>query len=188
MSMTDELDVRFEGALNSLPRLSPPPVSGLHARLRKRRVAARVVGGGLVAVVAAVGLSLGLTEGPTSPAGAVVLHVAPGVTRDELRADAVVMRNRLALLGDARARVSIAETLRQWLPDLSEDLVLATALQALWRGWLLGATAHGHADVEGFARSIEWLVVGATASERSRTRPSPLPGVGPDQSACPDPR
>jgi len=108
MSMTDELDVRFEGALNSLPRLSPPPVSGLHARLRKRRVAARVVGGGLVAVVAAVGLSLGLTEGPTSPAGAVVLHVAPGVTRDELRADAVVMRNRLALLGDARARVSIA--------------------------------------------------------------------------------
>jgi len=89
---------------------------------------------------------------------------------------------------EARARVSIAETLRQWLPDLSEDLVLATALQALWRGWLLGATAHGHADVEGFARSIEWLVVGATASERSRTRPSPLPGVGPDQSACPDPR
>ena len=65
------------------------------------------------------------------------------------------------------ARASIAETLRQWLPDLSEDLVLATALQALWRGWLLGATAHGQADIEGFARSIEWLVVGATTSGRS---------------------
>ena len=73
---------------------------------------------------------------------------------------------------EARARASIAETLRHWLPDLSEDLTLATALQALWRGWLLGAAAHRQADVEGFARSIEWLVVGATTSERSRTRPN----------------
>jgi AcrR family transcriptional regulator len=73
---------------------------------------------------------------------------------------------------ETRARASIAETLRQWLPDLSEDLVLATALQALWRGWFLGAAADRQADVEGFARSIEWLVVGATSSERSGTRPN----------------
>jgi hypothetical protein len=89
MSMTDELHAQFERALNSLPGSSPPPVSGLHARLRKRRVATRVVGVGFVAVMAALGLSLGLTEGPTSPAGA-------------------VMRNRLALLGDGRARVAVA--------------------------------------------------------------------------------
>jgi AcrR family transcriptional regulator len=74
---------------------------------------------------------------------------------------------------EARARASIAETLRQWLPDLSEDLVLATALQALCRGWLLGAAAHRQADVEGLTRSIEWLVVGATTSERSGARPDP---------------
>ena len=72
---------------------------------------------------------------------------------------------------EARARASIAETLRQWLPDLSEDVVLASALQALCRGWLLGAAARGQADREGFARSIEWLVLGATTSERSGTRP-----------------
>ncbi len=72
---------------------------------------------------------------------------------------------------EARARSSIAEILHEWIPALSEDLTLATALQALWRGWLLGAIAHGQADSEGFARSIEWLVVGATASERSGVRP-----------------
>ncbi len=73
---------------------------------------------------------------------------------------------------EAQARASIAETLRHWLPDLGEDLTLATALQALCRGWLLGAAAHHPADVEGFARSIEWLVVGAITSERSGTRPN----------------
>ena len=69
---------------------------------------------------------------------------------------------------EGRARAFTAEILRQWLPDISEDLTLATALQALWRGWLLGAAAYGQADSEGFARSIEWLVVGATTSERSK--------------------
>jgi hypothetical protein len=108
MSMTDELHARFEGALNSLPSSSPPPVSNLYARLRKRRVATRLTGLAALAVVAVVGLSLGLTGGPTDRAGAVVLHVTPGVTEKQLRADAVVMRNRLAILGDGRARVSLA--------------------------------------------------------------------------------
>jgi hypothetical protein len=108
MSMTDELQAEFDRALNSLPRSSPPPVSSLHARLRARRVATRAAALAAVAVLVAVGLSVGLAEGPTDPAGAVVLHAAPGVTRDALRADAVVMRNRLAILGDGRARVSIA--------------------------------------------------------------------------------
>ena len=72
---------------------------------------------------------------------------------------------------EARARSSIADILRDWIPALGDDLTLATALQALWRGWMLGAAAHGQADSEGFARSIEWLVVGATASERSGPRP-----------------
>jgi AcrR family transcriptional regulator len=72
---------------------------------------------------------------------------------------------------EARARASIADILREWLPGLSEDLTLATALQSLWRGWLLGAAAHSQADSEGFARSIEWLVVGATTCERSGVRP-----------------
>jgi AcrR family transcriptional regulator len=78
---------------------------------------------------------------------------------------------------ETRARASIADILRQWLPALTEDATLATALQALWRGWLLGAAAHGQADSEGFARSIEWLVVGATTAEhpgvRSDTRRRP---------------
>jgi AcrR family transcriptional regulator len=70
---------------------------------------------------------------------------------------------------EARARASIADTLREWIPDLSDDLILATALQSLWRGWLLGGAADRVADSEGFARSIEWLVVGATTSKRSRS-------------------
>jgi AcrR family transcriptional regulator len=68
---------------------------------------------------------------------------------------------------EARARRSIADILGEWLPALGHNLTLAAALQALWRGWLLGAAADGRADSEGFARSIEWLVVGATASVRS---------------------
>jgi AcrR family transcriptional regulator len=76
---------------------------------------------------------------------------------------------------EVRARTSIADTLREWLPGVSEDLTLATALQALWRGWLLGAAASRQTDSEGFARSIEWLVVGASTSEHSRIRPNAQP-------------
>jgi hypothetical protein len=108
MSTTDELQARFERVLQALPSSPAPPVSSLHARLQKRRVATRAAGVVALAVVAAVGLSLGLAEGPTDHAGAVVLHVTPGVTKTQLRADAVVMRHRLAILGDGRARVSIA--------------------------------------------------------------------------------
>jgi AcrR family transcriptional regulator len=72
---------------------------------------------------------------------------------------------------ETRSRASIADTLREWLPDFSENLVLATALQALWRGWMLGAAAHGQADSDDFARSIEWLVMGATAAQRSGAGP-----------------
>jgi hypothetical protein len=108
MSKTDELQAQFERALGSLSPSSPPPVSGLHSRLRKRRVRVRVTGLAGLALVAAVGLSVGLTGGSTIPAGAVVLHVAPGVSQRELHADATIMRNRLAILGDRGANVSIS--------------------------------------------------------------------------------
>jgi AcrR family transcriptional regulator len=75
---------------------------------------------------------------------------------------------------EVRARTSIADILRQRLPGLGDDLTLATALQALWRGWLLGTTANGQADSDGLARSIEWLIVGATSSERSEAGNRPL--------------
>jgi hypothetical protein len=62
----------------------------------------------VLALVAGVGLGVGLTGGSTVPAGAVVLHVGPGVSERELRADATIMRNRLAILGDRGAHVSIS--------------------------------------------------------------------------------
>jgi AcrR family transcriptional regulator len=70
-------------------------------------------------------------------------------------------------LGDLeiRTRAAIADILRELLPGLNEDLTLATALQALWRGWMLcGAAAQRQPDSEGFARSIDWLITGATTS------------------------
>jgi hypothetical protein len=108
MSKTDELQAQFDRALGALSTSPVPPVSVLHSRLRKRRVRFRI--GGLVglAVVAAIGFTVGLTDGPTGPAGAVVLHVAPGVNEKQLRADAAVMRNRLAIFGDAHPHVSVS--------------------------------------------------------------------------------
>jgi hypothetical protein len=108
MSKTDELQGQFERALSSLPTSLLPPVSNLHARLRRRRVTSRIVGLAALALVAGIGLGVGLTGGSTVPAGAVVLHVGPGVSERELRADATIMRNRLAILGDRRAHVSIS--------------------------------------------------------------------------------
>ena len=71
---------------------------------------------------------------------------------------------------EIRTRASIAGILRERLPGLNEDLTLATALQALWRGWMLGGgAAQRQPDNEGFARSIEWLITGA-ANARKRTR------------------
>jgi hypothetical protein len=63
-------------------------------------------------------------------------------------------------------RGSIAATLRQRLPQLTDDLTLATALQALWRGWLLGTATPSDSDARQFARSIEWLITGATTGRR----------------------
>jgi len=110
MSMTDELQRRFETALGSLPSSGPPPVTRLRARLRKRRRrtgAAVLVG---CSAVVAAGLTIGLSGAPPSPAGAVVLHTDSGarVTEGQLKADADVMRNRLALLGNTRVSVKIA--------------------------------------------------------------------------------
>jgi AcrR family transcriptional regulator len=76
-------------------------------------------------------------------------------------------------LGDLEAysRSSIAGILRGQLPGIDEDLTLATALQAIWRGWLLGAAADEHGDAEGLARAMEWLIAGAAANRKHDSIP-----------------
>jgi AcrR family transcriptional regulator len=64
---------------------------------------------------------------------------------------------------EARSRSSIADMLKGQLPGIDEDLTLATALQAIWRGWLLGESASQQGDAEGLARAMEWLIAGAAA-------------------------
>ena len=108
--MTDELQELFDGALASMPPSTPPPISGLHARLRKRRFKRRLALVGASVAVVVLGLGIGLTGVPSQPAGAVVLRVAPGteVSHRELSADAKVMRTRLTLFGDTQAKVSVS--------------------------------------------------------------------------------
>ena len=65
---------------------------------------------------------------------------------------------------EAHSRSSIADILREQLPGIDEDLTLATALQAIWRGWLLGAAADQRSDAKGLARAMEWLIAGAASS------------------------
>lgn len=111
MSMTDELQELFDGALASLPPSTPPPISGLHDRLRKRRVKRRLALVGASVAVVVLGLGIGLTGVPSSqPAGAVVLRVAPGTeaSHRELSADAKVMRTRLELFGATQAKVAVS--------------------------------------------------------------------------------
>ena len=110
MSMTDELQELFDGALASMPPSTPPPISGLHARLRKRRFKRRLALVGASVAVVVLGLGIGLTGVPSQPAGAVVFRVAPGteVSHRELSADAKVMRTRLTLFGDTQAKVSVS--------------------------------------------------------------------------------
>ena len=71
-------------------------------------------------------------------------------------------------LGDleAQSRSSIADMLKEQLPGIDDDLTLATALQAIWRGWLLGEEADQHTDARGLARAMEWLIAGAAAGGR----------------------
>ena len=61
--------------------------------------------------------------------------------------------------------------LKGQLPGIDEDLTLATALQAIWRGWLLGEAADQHGDAEGLARAMEWLIAGAAAGSKDRQNP-----------------
>jgi AcrR family transcriptional regulator len=85
--------------------------------------------------------------------------------RDPLRA--------LPLSGlEARSRSSIADMLKGQLLGIDEDLTLATALQAIWRGWLLGEAASQQGDAEGLARAMEWLIAGAAAGSKDRRIPS----------------
>ena len=110
MPMTDELQELFDGALASMPPSTPPPISGLHDRLRKRRFKRRLALAGASVVVVVLGLGIGLTGATSQPAGAVVLRVAPGTeaSHRELSADAKVMRTRLALFGDTQAKVAVS--------------------------------------------------------------------------------
>jgi hypothetical protein len=73
---------------------------------------------------------------------------------------------------EARSRSSIADILKEQLPGIDEDLTLATALQAIWRGWLLGAAADQQSDAEGLARAMEWLIAGAAAGSKDQASPS----------------
>jgi preprotein translocase subunit SecD len=110
MSMTDELQQRFEGALASLSPSTPPPTSGLHTRLRKHRLRRRGAFVAASVAVVALGLSIELTSAPSPNAGAVVLRAAQGTQmgQRELSADATLMRSRLARIGDIGAHVSIS--------------------------------------------------------------------------------
>ncbi len=73
---------------------------------------------------------------------------------------------------EARSRSSIAEMLKGQLPGIDEDLTLATALQAILRGWLLGEAAGQQDDAEGLARAMEWLIGGAAAGGKDQARSS----------------
>ncbi len=110
MPKIDELQQRFDGALASLPTPTPPQPHDLHQRLRRRKMRLRIVGLTGLCLVAVVALSLGLTDSSRTPAGAVTLHVAAGAqsSERELQADVLVLRNRLAIVGDHHAHVSIA--------------------------------------------------------------------------------
>lgn len=80
---------------------------------------------------------------------------------------------------EAHSRSSIAKILSAQLPDLEDADCLASALQALWRGWLLGTAAEPPGDPASFARAIGWLIAGATSdirpSRKSKSR-TPAPG------------
>jgi AcrR family transcriptional regulator len=73
---------------------------------------------------------------------------------------------------EARSRSSIADMLKAQLPGIDEDLTLATALQAIWRGWLLGEAASQQGDAEGLARAMGWLIAGAAAGSKESRIPS----------------
>lgn len=73
---------------------------------------------------------------------------------------------------EARSRSSIADILRGQLPGIDEDLTLATALQAIWRGWILGEATDQQSDAEGLARAMEWLIAGAAAGSKDQASPS----------------
>jgi len=73
---------------------------------------------------------------------------------------------------EAHSRSSLAAILREQLPGIDEDLTLATALQAIWRGWLLGSAADQQGDAEGLARAMKWLIAGAAAASSDGKRRS----------------
>ncbi len=64
----------------------------------------------------------------------------------------------------------LARLLTSFTPGASDYRTLATALTALWRGWLLGSVATGDANAANLGKAIGWLVAGASA------RMAPPPG------------
>jgi hypothetical protein len=109
MSQTDELQQQFDRALASITVADPSP-QGLHQRVRRRRMRRRVVGGAGLAAVASLGLLVGLTGTNTAPAAAVTLVAQhdSALTRGELRADALIIENRLDAIGDRTAHVTVS--------------------------------------------------------------------------------
>lgn len=84
---------------------------------------------------------------------------------------------------ESRSRTSIADMLKGQLPGIDEDLTLATALQAIWRGWLLGEAAGRQGDAEGLARAMEWLIAGAAAGSKDQASRSRSSSSRPPKSA-----
>jgi hypothetical protein len=110
MSVTDELQERFDGALASFPYREPAPPRILHERLRRRRTRFHFATVAVVVVAATIGAALGTAVSKGNSAAAVTLYSRDGsvLTPSQLGADATIIRERLDFLGDRGAKVSIS--------------------------------------------------------------------------------
>lgn len=109
MSQTEEFQRLIDVAMDSFPEVTVPPPTQLHDRLRRRRMKVRIGSLAGVCAITAASLYVGVVGPQQSSAGAVTLQVARGtqLTHQQLLADAMIMRSRLAAIHDSRARVSV---------------------------------------------------------------------------------
>lgn len=109
MPKTDDLQELFDEAMVALPSPMIPQPGGLHRRLRRRKVKIRITGV-MALVLLGGGLSLGWVGSSETPAAAVTLRptTTNQIDKKELAADATILRNRLAAIGDLRAHVTIS--------------------------------------------------------------------------------
>jgi len=110
-SLECELQCRFDGALASLPPSTPPDPLVLHLRLRRRRVRTRVasLAGLLVMVSLVVTVGVAGSSDPTSATVTLYARDDAAVPQGELSADAKIIRERLDVIGDGKAHVSVSD-------------------------------------------------------------------------------